>query len=228
MGGRGASSGAKGAGGVVFTASGGLAIGTDKIEFDGDLVYYGDDARLTDEVRKAIEAFEQKRVKNKIEYAFAVDVNGNPVDTEKKGGSGSVKASYAMHEYSDTFSHNHPREQGGLGGTFSPADLRNFAKYGNKTVRATAKEGTYSISKGSNFDAAGFTKYVREVDAAHQKEYKQTLKTLNANIRNGKIRADEFNRANYKAFNTMLVNLHNSYKAGEKTYGYTYTLEQVK
>lgn len=31
-----------------------------------------------------------------------------------------------------------------------------------------------------------------------------------------------------KDFNTALVNLHNAYSAGQKKYGYTYTLEQRK
>lgn len=213
-----------------YTAKGELKLPDgSKIEFDGDLKYYGNDKTVKGAVRQSIEAWETKRAKAKIEYAYSVDANGNMIDRERKGGKGSVRASYPMHNTPGaTFTHIHPREDGVLGGTFSTADLNNFARFANTTVRAKAKEGTYSISKGKNFDAIGFMSYVKQADYSANKDYKSKMKVLNKQYRESSISYDEYYKKSAKEFNTMLVNLHNAYKQGEKQYGYTYTLERAK
>ena len=227
MGGRGASSG-NGGGRGKFTAKGELTLPNgSKIEFDGDLKYYGDDKAVTGAVRKSIETWEAKRVGAKIEYAYSVDANGNMIDKECRGGKGSVRATLAMHATDGaTFTHNHPRGDGMLGGTFSTADLHNFAFYGNTTARATAKEGTYSISKTKNFDKTGFNKYVAKVNSDCSKKYKTDQKKLGDKYLNSSMSRSEYEFASAKLFNNYLIDLHNGYKAGEKQYGYTYTLEK--
>lgn len=225
---KGGRGGRRGKGG--YTAKGELKLPDgSKIEFDGDLKYYGDDKAVKGIVRKNIEAWETKRGKAKIEYAYSVDANGNMIDRERKGGKGSVRASFQMHDTPGaTFTHIHPRGDGILGGTFSTADLRNFANFANTTVRAKAKEGTYSISKGKNFDAKGFMNYIRQADSNVTKDYKNKIKSLNKQYRDSSMTYDEYSKKSAKEFNTMLVNLHNEFKKGEKQYGYTYTLEQPK
>ena len=136
-----------------------------KIEFDGDLIFGGLDKAVPEAVRKNLDAWETKRSKAKIEYAMSYYPDGTPIGKEVKGGKGSVKTPLSYHATDGaTFTHNHPRGDGMLGGTFSPADLLNFAIGGNTTCRATAKEGTYSISKGKNFDKAGFNSYVAKAN----------------------------------------------------------------
>lgn len=225
MGGRGASSGAGSGGGGGF-AKGELKLPDgSKVEFEGKLMFGKDDKAVTGIVRKNITDWESKRRKNKIEYAYAVDANGNQIWREVKGGKGSVRVPVTMHN-GEVFTHIHPRGDGILGGTFSFADMRNFANYKNKTVRAAAKEGTYSISKGNKFDSSSFKSYASKLDSEFTSKLNTRVKGLNADYRNGKISYDDYSKAYAKAFNTSLVELHNGYLKGQKQYGYTYTLER--
>lgn len=230
FGGRGASSGGGGGGDGGGGATGelGLPDGT-KVEFEGTLHFDGDDKTLTADQRRVITEWEDKRYKNKVEYAYAVDENGNPIGREIKGGKGSVRTPYAYHDTPNgTFSHVHPREDGVLGGTFSDADMKNFANHRGRTIRATAKEGTYSMSKGSGFDKDGFKKYV----ATGHGEFKATNRRLSDAVyqryKSGQITYAEYKLGAAKAFNTALVGLHEHYRKGQQNYGYTYTLEGRK
>lgn len=227
FGGRGASSG--GAGGAGPNGSNGVFNLPDgsQIEYDGDLVFGEKDANIPAAARKQIESWEEKRVKMKVEYAYAVDENGNPIGKEVRGGKGSVRTPYAYHGTPNgTFTHIHPREDGVLGGTFSGADLNNFTNGKGRTTRAAAKEGTYSISKNANFDAAGFRRFVAENEANANKKYKATAKEIRRQYTDGKISFEQYDKGSAKAFNTLLVDLHNGLRSGQKQYGYTYTLEQ--
>ena len=225
FGGRGASGGGGGGGG----ATGELVLPNgSKIEFEGTLHYDGDDKALTGAARTAITGWEAKRVKNKVEYAFATDPDGNPLGREVRGTKGSVRTPYSFHATQDAvFTHIHPREDGVLGGTFSGADLRNFANYGNRTCRAAAKEGTYSISKTKGFDAAGFKRFAASAEADFKANYRKRTGEAGKAYRAGKMTYDEYAKADAKAFNTSLVELHGALRSGQKKYGYTYTLEKT-
>lgn len=226
MGGRGAGSSGSGAGGIAVKGSLSLP-GGDKIEYDGTLQYGKKDPALTGLGRKNIEDWEKKRVKNKVEYAFAVDGNGNPVGREIKGSKGSVRSPWSYHNQDNgAFTHIHPRESGMLGGTFSGADMVNFANGRSRTTRAAAKEGTYSISKNGNFDAGGFKSYVHQAQSDFSKNANKLVRDAGAGYRSGKESYSEYVAKANKAFNTALVQLHNDYLAGQRKYGYTYTLEQ--
>lgn len=226
MGGRGASSGAGGGGGGFAKGELKLPDGS-KIEFEGKLVFGREDKAVTGVVRQNITNWESKRKKNKIEYAYSVDANGNPIGTEVRGGKGSVRIPISMHDKDGaTFTHIHPRGEGMLGGTFSYADMRNFANYKNKTVRAAAKEGTYSMSKSKNFDSSGFKSYASKLDSNFKSSMSTKAASLGADFRSKKISRGEYERAYAKAFNTALVEIHNGYLQGQKQYGYTYTLER--
>lgn len=224
MGGRGATSSGGGSGG---SAKGELVLPNgSKIEFDGELNYGSKDATLTKEARKAIEAWEEKRVKNKVEYAYSVMEDGTPVGAEVRGGTGSVRSPRSYKQDGATFTHIHPRGDGMLGGTFSQADLRNFANNPAKTTRAKAKEGAYSISKTDKFDAQGFKSFVSGADSKFNSSYKAKEKSLATDYKSGKIGYDDYKKGVAKAFNTALVELHNTYSSGQKQYGYKYTLEK--
>lgn len=133
--------------------------------------------------------------------------------------------------------------QGGmLGGTFSTADLNNFANYGVRVYRAAAPEGTYSISKGRNFDSSGLKRYYAAEHAAAQRQYRADVRALGNKYsevtkayRAGTATRAEADRAykDYqagaaKAANKWLVANHNALIAGQRQYGYTYSLERRK
>ena len=87
MGGRGGSFGG-GYGGARVVKS--MSDGSDTIDLsDSPLTYGGKDKGLSGNVRKAIEQFEDKRWRNKIEFSRFVDELGNVVE-ERRGGQGSV------------------------------------------------------------------------------------------------------------------------------------------
>ena len=220
--------GRRGGGGGVAKGELTLPDGS-KIEFDGDLVFGDLDKAIPKEVRKNLDDWENKRYKAKIEYAISYYPDGTPIGSEKRGGKGSVRVPLEYHAIKgSTFTHNHPRGDGMLGGTFSSADLYNFARGGNTTSRATAKEGTYSISKGKNFDNVGFYKYVERVNGDFRKTQREMNSKIQKSYNDGKIDYKQANLQMGKAFNTALVNLHNAYLNGQKQYGYTYTLEKRK
>ena len=224
MGGRGASSsGGRGGG----SAKGELVLPNgSKIEFEGELKFGGKDTTLTKEARKAIESWEEKRVKNKVEYAYSVMPDGTPVGAEVRGSKGSVRSPISYKQDGATFTHIHPRGDGMLGGTFSVADLTNFANNPVKTTRAKAKEGAYSISKTANFDVVGFRGFVHGANAQFKSIYRAKEKALAGDYKSGKISYNDYAKGSAKAFNTALVELHNIYLSGQKQYGYTYTLEK--
>lgn len=204
------------------------AMGTDGIEIDlseSPLQYGGKDADVTGAARTAVDAWEAKRYKNKIEFGVCIDGNGGTLE-ERRGGSGSVKTSVRALNAAQVFSHVHPRTGGELGGTFSPADIRNFANYGVHTFRATAAEGTYSISKAQGFDGNGLKSYFANEEARLRAIDNQTKTDLNNQYRNGNISWEECRNGHRKSFNAFLVGLHNSLLSGQGQYGYTYTLER--
>lgn len=197
-----------------------------KIEFEGELKFGKKDTTLTKEARKAIEAWEEKRVKNKVEYAYSVMEDGTPVGPEVRGSKGSVSSPMSYKQEGATFTHIHPREDGMLGGTFSEADMRNFSRHPCKTYRARAKEGAYTISKTDSFDAVGFRGFIDGANRQFESTYRAKVKSLSADYRSGKISYNDYAKGNAKAFNTALVELHNIYSSGQKQYGYKYTLEK--
>lgn len=225
FGGRGASS----SGGSGGSSSGELILPNgSKIEFEGELKFGKKDPTLTKEARKTIEDWEEKRVKNKLEYAYSVMEDGTPVGAEVRGSKGSVRSPLSYSQEGATLTHIHPREEGLLGGTFSEADLYAFAKNPSKTTRARAKEGAYSISKNDNFDAQGFKGFVHGANKQFVSIYRTKVRELSNNYKSGKISYNDYAKGNAKAFNTALIELHNIYSSGQKTYGYSYTLEKPK
>ena len=220
-----------GSGGVTQTAEGSITFADGVVEFDGELKYGKKDSQLSSTVRKAIETWENKRRSNKIEYAYSVDANGNPIGPEVKGGRGSVRTPFAYHETPDaTFTHIHPRGKGEsayLGGTFSMQDLRNFANKANKTERAAAKEGTYSISKSKNFDKDGFLNMAMKACGEFKSSTRDKQNALNAKYRSGSIDYKDYSKASAKIFNSGLVKLHETLRQNQSKYGYEYTLEVI-
>lgn len=201
-----------------------------EVKLTNPLVYGKDDPYLTGEARQKIEEFEKRRAKAKIEYGLSLDANGNVV-TENKGSKGSVRFTQAQLAQSKDLTHIHPRgkgEESYIGGTFSDADLRLFNQQTNmQTMRAKAAEGTYSISKGKNFNSSGFTKYMNEQRKANENKQRMTQKSLAEQYYKDRD-YNKYRQGLSTAFNDFLVDQHNSLRNGAKTYGYNYTLERNK
>lgn len=199
------------------------------IDLSGSPLHYGDaDPNLLGAVRAAIEAFENKRWANKIEFSCFVDAQGKVIENNR-GGKGSVGATLLARSTAEAMTHNHPRsgrESDCLGGTFSTADISNFVRFRQNTYRATAAEGTYSISKLKDFDGPGLNSYYTAENARNRSTYHATANALAASCKAGSITYTEYRTELSKAFNAYLVAEHNSLRAGQKFYGYQYTLER--
>lgn len=192
------------------------------------LVYGQKDPAVTGALRQAMEAQEKKRADAKIEYGLGVRADGSTVSKEYKGNKNSCPVPSPVFDIATTFTHNHPRgkgEEGLLGGTFSQADLKIFGNKKVKTFRASAAEGTYSISKGQFFDRLGFFHYQTNLSNTEMKAHSSRKSSYLKDVANKKITYDQYIKKCDSSFNKMLVNVHNGLLAGQKTYGYTYTLE---
>ncbi len=195
---------------------------------DSPLIYGNNDSAVSGNARSVIEQWEAKRVKNKLEYNMSVDQDGNQIGAEVKGGKTSVRVPLSHLQEGAIHTHIHPRDDNSvLGGTFSEADLKNFANHGVSTYRAKAKEGAYSISKSKNFDAAGFKSYVYNLYSKEQTASESAMKALRDKVR----KDSSYTYSSYvkdanKAFNALLVAMHNGLIAGQQKYGYNYTLER--
>lgn len=229
MGGRGSSNPRGGGDGFEKKGATKLQDGTSTIDLSDSPLRYGKSDKALDGRRRAeVEAFESRYVGAKVENAATFDSSGN-ITEQRRGGKGSVKTSVAKFNEADTYSHNHPRQQGVLGGTFSVADLSNFSVFDVTTVRAAAKEGTYSISKNwGKFDSAGFQQYYKSEYARITKEYNSTFRSLNKRVMANQMEYDTYSREFTRTQNKQLVDLHNVLIRGQSQYGYSYTLERRK
>lgn len=205
------------------------------VQLNKPLRYGEKDAAITGSVRDRLEEQEDLRKKAKIEYGMAVDANGRAIEV-RKGGGGQVKVSRNALNNAEAYTHNHPRSEGNkkdptakyqLSGTFSEKDLQNFSNYNVKTYRASGAEGTYSITKGKNFNKAGFLKYVSDSNAQRVSQYQKIADKINDDYTSGKIKDYKtYLKTRGSMFNDYLVSGHNDLLAGQKKYGYTYTLER--
>lgn len=191
------------------------------------LVYGKDDAGLQGAARTAIEAFEQKRKGAKIEFSTFVMDDGTVIENNR-GGKGSVGASLYARNKADVMSHNHPRREGIIGGTFSDADLSNFGKFNQHTIRATAKEGTYSMTKGKNFHGRSLVKDYKIQTALFEAAAGAEVNKLNNDVKTGKISYKKYLAEMNAVNNKMLIQGHNFLLANQKKYDYTYQLERSK
>lgn len=211
------------------------------IDLSASPLKYGEkDSYISGDRRRAIDEFENKRYKAKIEFSRVIDKDGN-VLAEKRGGKGRVIVPYDTAEAEGVVTHNHPRsgtDAGLLGGTFSLADLRIVANRKINTIRATAAEGTYSFTKQAGFDAQGFMQHAHSVNNQLRSTYNAEMQALgnklNAEYRNAKTAKemrdlyDRYTKDTHDAFNRFLVNSHNALLDGQTQYNYTYTLERRK
>ena len=225
FGGRGGSSGMGGGGGGVKSV---YDDDGSRIDLSETPLKYGEkDLHVTGEIRDKVEEFEERRFNSDREYSFCVDKDGNIVG-ENRGGKSSVRVPIKNGESGQTNSHIHSREKGVLGGTFSLGDIKVLSLDEFNTVRARAKEGTYSISKRGNFDAEGLIKYTKKFERKLRKEYRDRNNSIRDQYQRGDITYEVAKTQLNKSFNRYLVESHEQFLAGRDRYGYDYTLERVR
>lgn len=211
---------------IISTAKDGLAIGNDVIEFDGDLNYTRDDSSINQVQRAFLDTWETKRQNAKVEYANAVGYQGSEYGEIRGGKNGAKLPAYYTANKGSILTHIHPRGQGGLGGTFSEQDIRTWGYNNGQTIRAVAKEGTYSISKGKNFDGSGLYKFVASQYNKYNKQMKTTHNNLQSQVNSGKMSVSQAQKQLTKQFNSVLVSMHNDFLNNQSVYGYNYYLER--
>lgn len=197
-------------------------------EFDEKLNFGNKDSTIPINARSEIENWENKRRKNKIEYAYATTADGMPLGAEIKGAKHKVSIPSQFTNVDGAIvTHIHPRGNGYLSGTFSEPDLSSFSNRKCATIRAVAKEGTYSISKSNNFDKSGFQSMIKQANIDFNKRVNSTAIEINNKYIKGEINYQDYYKQRVKAFNNELVRLHETYRGNQKKYGYIYTLEQI-
>ena len=197
------------------------------------LRYGSNDKNVSGKARTLIENFEEKRLKGKLEYSFATDPDGNAL-AETRGGKTSVTTPFRVKNNAKVFTHIHPRDtsylDGYLGGTFSKADLVNWAYHHQniETYRAAASEGTYSITKGQGFKYLEFSRWAQGEYNQRYVDYTVEANALKNSYKKGNITYGDYARQVRDAFNHCEVDQHNMLIDNQKKYGYTYTLERRK
>jgi len=164
------------------------------VDLEKPLVYGDNDKAIAGNLRASLEAQETKRLKAKTEYGCCYDENGNLIGREYHEGRGSVAVPSSVMSDAKVFTHNHPRGKGeetSLGGTFSTADINLFAARHQTTNRASAAEGTYSITKGNNFNGQGLVRYYNSAYSQAKTGHNQRESQLVTKFRSGSISYSE-------------------------------------
>lgn len=202
-----------------------------------DRLTYGEkDPHIDSGTRAVIEEFENQRRSAKIEYNMSVDSKGIRRDMNK-GGRTSCSVSRYWLDNCVSHTHNHPlglvangydiRYE--LGGTFSVADLKNFFTTNCPNYRATAAEGTYSISKLPNTDGGGALLAYQRAQKAIIGANKARVDKLNEKFlqSDGAMRYEDYLTEHAKIWSTALIEMHNWLLNNQSKYNYYYTLERA-
>lgn len=174
------------------------------IKLTGKGLQYGDlDRNIDKKTRDRMEHFENKWLyRSEREQLMSLSNVGGERQVARFS-SGSTESTAFMR--GDVVTHIHPREKGILGGTFSNPDIAAFITSDAKTMRAVAKEGTYSITKKAGFKGEQlYEDYLKE---------KVRLESMSNEI------------SASRRMNDFLVESHDWLLKNQKKYGYFYTLE---
>ena len=236
--------------GAAYRSSQVTQIDGTKITLSSPLVYGTDKGKA--DLPQDVKDFEEKRVKNKVEYGKIVLKDGI-VQPEIKGNKSSTPMPVTDLRNAQLVTHIHPRtgnEQGTIGGTFSKADMSMFTRYPVNTMRAVAGEGAYSITKSDKLlSDVGLQKDLynaySKFHATQDREYNDKISEWTRTVgdvrlksiaespttRAEKIEAlqqlnKDFVQVQVNAHNDQLVELHNWLRDNQRAYGYTYALER--
>ena len=196
------------------------------IDLGGMRLRYGKkDPAITGVARKNVETIEGSWRDAQVENNQTFNADGTLAYKGRTGEQTRVRVSQTEAD-SPIYTHNHPREAGVLGGTFSVGDIDVWTNSKNITHRAVAKEGVYSITKGKNFDADGARLYCHSVvRKATERMEKKSIEAY-GRYAGGLISYDDYVRIAHEITNVYLIEIHDGYSRGARKYGYTYTLER--
>ena len=199
------------------------------IELPEPLVFSNVDHGLTQTEEDMLGAFRDRVVKRKTEYATLLTDDGYYATKDIRGSRGQVSVPAALYRNAKIFTHTHPQQnEGDIGGTFSDADLDAFVKQRIRVAVAEAGEGRYMISKGKKFDGAGLLSYYRTQHASAWREYNAKTDDLAAMYEAGQMGYSDYLKAHTSETNRYLMRSHNALLAGQKKYGYKYSLGRTK
>lgn len=144
------------------------------------------------------------------------------------GGKNSANIPSSVLYKTAVLSHTHPRGTMSrqIGGTFSTQDMKVFNTFKNmKTIRAVAAEGTYSMTKGANFNSHKFRLMVRDINNSY-KVMQAKCAAFGVDLMTGKIDQHTYYKSTEKVFNAWLVDSHNELMKNRRKCGYSYSLER--
>lgn len=201
------------------------------VKLNMPLIYGDKDPAITGNLRNVLEAQEAKHLNDSIEYGYGAYDNGDVVMNELVGTSEGVRVPVYVLNESVAFTHSHPRgareDAYMIGGTFSKGDMDLFSLYAVRTYRASAAEGTYSITKSEKFNAKGFFSYYKNKFDSNMNDFMQKRENLKKRSARGEFSSyDDYLKHYSAAFNDMLISNHNALREGQSKYGYSYTLER--
>lgn len=163
---------------------------------------------------KTLDYLEKKKLAETKEQLQVLDEYGY-VTRAFQGDEHSVAVDARTREYmkGKIVTHNHPSV---YGGTFSDADI-NCLSMGMRELRASAREGTYSMKRHKDADPKGFMKaYLDSADRLQERMYQKAVDVA---------REYYHSREDYEKINRreQLQVIHEWYSENAPRYGYTYT-----
>ena len=150
---------------------------------------------------------------NEVEYGYLIDKNGRVV-AGARGTKHSVAIAYNGSEEGFDLTHNHPS---GYGGTFSGADISHLTEAKLHSIRAVAREGTYSMTARKNADYEGLNRAL--------------AKDLNKVSKSGGAKASKANatgKTKNEVRKAYVDELHKWYQKNANKYGFTYSFKANK
>lgn len=203
------------------------------LTLSSSLSYDGDDNALGRQARSVVDAFEQAHKQAAVESCLFTKADGTQVYANT-GRKGSVSHPAYIEGQAEIMTHNHPRPgkyENQMGGTFSVDDIKVLSRpYSTvTTIRASAAEGTYSMSIPKNANrttvrqmVSAYGRYIKQQNAKYaavdQAKYNDYL--------NGKCKYSEYRSVCNHSMNDFLLDLHNWLRKNSKQYGCSYTLEK--
>ena len=175
-----------------------------------------------------LDKWEQAKKNSSRNEQVAMLADDGSVLYEGGGGKNSAGLPPQFLTKTAVLTHTHPRGKmtKQIGGTLSTQDLFVFNSFKNiQTMRAVAAEGTYSITKGANFNAHEFKLLVKDMNKAY-KNMQAKVDTIGVDYLTGKITQHAYYKNTEQVFNAYLVDSHNTLLKGRKKCGYSYSLER--
>lgn len=169
--------------------------------------------------QKTLKYIEKQKMDHDKEQLQVIDRHGY-VTRAFQGDEHSVAVDLETRAYmrGKVVTHNHPDS---YGGTFSDADI-SCLRMGMKELRASAKEGNYSMKATKAADPTGFYQ-------AYEKDSKKIqtrMKTIA--MQTAEKKWGSYEKYHYENRKAQLAVIHDWYQDNAEKYGYQYSFEPSK